>query len=357
MKKLINYFIIGLFPISFLFSNPILLPQAFISELKFDENNKWILEINFWYDDPYQQQKYDSICIGTLNGFSRIKLDNIRDSTSLFVVTSDSLLTPLAINKDGDNIKLYSYLSTPYFTEPIIDSLVFGNNPGSNIDYLQTDYSIARLYYSDIFAKDKSPTIGFENDTVGTCGTLTGFIYDKNNNLLTSGNFMLENPIYFGDNGVFTTNIYARRVAFSGMLNNYKPNTYQGVKIDSIKLNVNPGSLYEKNIHILTDIVVGIEEKLKENIDLVSISNYPNPFNSTTNFAVKVPTELQSAAKEIIIYNIAGEKVYSINFKNDNQVSWDGDDRAGNPVSTGIYYYQFVVGNKVYKNGKMILLK
>ncbi len=357
MKKLINYFIIGLFPISFLFSNPILLPQAFISELKFDENNKWILEINFWYDDPYLQQKYDSICIGTLNGFSRIKLDNIKDSTSLFVITSDSLITPLAINKDGDNIKLYSYLSTPYFTEPIIDSLVFGNNPGSNIDYLQTDYSIARLYYSDIFAKDKSPTIGFENDTVGTCGTLSGFIYDKNNNLVTNGNFILDNPIYIDNNGIFTTSVYSRKVLFTGLSNNHKPGQYQWVRIDSIKLNVNPDSLYENDIHLLTDLIVGIEEKQSENIDVISISNYPNPFNSTTNFVVKVPTELQSAAKEINIYNITGEKVYTINFKNNNQVSWDGDDREGNPVSTGIYYYQLVIGNKEYKNGKIILLK
>lgn len=357
MKKIFFFcFLFILMPIKMFVGNPIVLPQAFISELKFDVNNNWVLEITFGYSKPYLQQEYDSICIETSNGFSRLKLDNIEDSTNLFVMTSDSLYTPLAINRDGDRIKLYSYISTYSWGEPLKDTLVFGDYPDSYFDYLPDDYSIARIGFR-ILAKDKNPTIGIENDTVGTCGTLSGFIYDKNNNLVTSGNFILDNPLYINSAGVFTTSVFARRVNFRFMTNNYEPGHFQGVRIDTIQLNVNPDSLYINNINILTDFIVGVEEKQIENTSLVSITNYPNPFNSTTNFIIKLPIELQSKPKEINIYNSNGEKIFSINSSEKLNASWDGKDMKGNPVSTGIYYYQLVIGGKIYKNGKMILLK
>lgn len=358
MKKIFFFcFLFILMPVKMFVGNPVVLPQAFISELKFDVNNNWILEITFGYSKPYLKQEYDSICIETSNGFSRLKLDNIKDSTNLFVITSDSLYTPLAISRAGDRIKLYSYLSSGSWGEPIKDSLVFGDYPDSYFDYLPDDYSIARISYGIAFAKDKNPTIGIENDTIGTCGTLSGFIYDKNNNLVASGNFILGNPIYINPEGIFTTSVFARRVVFKGITNNYEPNQSQWVKIDTIKLNVNPESLYINDIHILTDFIVGVEEKQIENTGLVSITNYPNPFNSTTNFIITIPIELQSKTKEINIYNVNGEKIYSINSSEKLNASWDGKDMMGNPVSTGIYYYQLVIGDKIHKNGKMILLK
>ncbi|MBE0538955.1 MAG: hypothetical protein IH620_04530 [Ignavibacterium sp.] len=221
MKKIFFFcFLFILMPIKMFVGNPVVLPQAFISELKFDVNNNWILEITFGFSKPYLQVEYDSICIETSNGFSRLKLDNIKDSTNLFVITSDSLFAPLAINRDGDRIKLYSYLSSGSWSELTKDSLVFGDYPDSYFDFLPVDYSIARISYGIGFAKDKSPTIGVENDTVGTCGTLTGFIYDKNNNLVTSGNFILDNPLYINSAGIFTTSLFSRKVIFSRITNN-----------------------------------------------------------------------------------------------------------------------------------------
>ena len=358
MKKIFFFCLLFiLMPIKMFVGNPVVLPQAFISELKFDVNNNWVLEITFGYSKPYLQQEFDSICIETSTGFSRLNLDNIEDSTNLFVISSDSLVTPLMINRDGDRIKLYSYLSSGSWGELTKDSLVFGDYPDSYFDFLPDDYSIARIGYGIGFAKDKNPTIGIENDTVGTCGTLSGFIYDKNNNLVTRGNFILDNHIYINSTGVFTTSVFARRVDFRFMTNNYEPGHFQGVRIDTIQLNVNPDSLYINNINILTDFIVGVEEKQIENTSLVSITNYPNPFNSTTNFIIKLPIELQSKPKEINIYNSNGEKIFSINSSEKLNASWDGKDMKGNPVSTGIYYYQLVIGGKIYKNGKMILLK
>ena len=61
--------------------------------------------------------------------------------------------------------------------------------------------------------------------------------------------------------------------------------------------------------------------------------------------------------KEINIFNVNGEKIFSINTNEKLNASWDGKDMKGNPVSTGIYYYQLVIGGRIHKNGKMVLLK
>lgn len=355
MKKVIIYLIFGLIPINVLFSNPIILPQAFISELMFDGNNNWILEISFQYSEPYYKQKYDSICIGTSGGFSRIKLENIKDGTNLFVITSDSLVTPLSINKSGDCIKLYSFLSSQY-SQVLVDSLCFGNYPNSVIDSLQSGYSIERLFYN-LYSKDKTPTIGLPNDTVGTCGTIKGYIYDNNNNPVTKGIFILDNPISIQNDGSYSTKVYSRKVTFKRMFYNYAPNTFQNVYIDSINLNINPDFIYAKDIHILSDLMAGVKEKKYSTNDDIKIMNYPNPFNSSTTFKIEVPSSFQNKQSRINIYNSLGKRILTINFRNNSQVIWDGKDFNGNSVSSGVYYYQLILANKKSKSGSMILLK
>jgi len=59
-------------------ANPIALPYARISELYFNQNNDWTLEIYFAYGDKYLKKDFDSICVTTSSGTARIKLDNIK---------------------------------------------------------------------------------------------------------------------------------------------------------------------------------------------------------------------------------------------------------------------------------------
>ncbi|MGO9481437.1 MAG: hypothetical protein ACLP05_06630 [Candidatus Kryptoniota bacterium] len=80
------------------FGNPVAPPHAIISEFKFDAVNKWELEIGIGSSMvglPYIHGDYDSICITTSAGSARISLDFVKDSTSLLVITPDSLSNPL----------------------------------------------------------------------------------------------------------------------------------------------------------------------------------------------------------------------------------------------------------------------
>jgi hypothetical protein len=74
--------------------------------------------------------------------------------------------------------------------------------------------------------------------------------------------------------------------------------------------------------------------------------NYPNPFRGKTTIQYQLPFDSQVSLK---IYNIAGQQVKTIREGNQKvgyySVNWDGKDRDGKAVSSGIYFYRFVAQN------------
>ena len=81
------------------------------------------------------------------------------------------------------------------------------------------------------------------------------------------------------------------------------------------------------------------------------LSNYPNPFNPET----WIPYQLADAADvSMKIYDVGGRLVrtISIGFKpvgyyltRERAAYWDGRNAAGEPVSSGVYFLQFVAGD------------
>lgn len=91
-----------------------------------------------------------------------------------------------------------------------------------------------------------------------------------------------------------------------------------------------------------------------ENSDIsLNIKNYPNPFNSETNFSYNLN---ENGFVNIIIYNIIGQEVdnligqyqtigsYSIKYSNEN-------------LNSGTYYYFFEFNNRVVQKNKFIIIK
>ncbi|MFH1214154.1 MAG: FG-GAP-like repeat-containing protein, partial [Candidatus Neomarinimicrobiota bacterium] len=85
--------------------------------------------------------------------------------------------------------------------------------------------------------------------------------------------------------------------------------------------------------------------------------NYPNPFNATTNIVFDVPNE---KAVTLTIYDLLGKEVVKLV---DTKMSagtytatWNGLNRNGYPMSTGIYFYALKIGN-ITKVKRMTLVK
>jgi hypothetical protein len=85
--------------------------------------------------------------------------------------------------------------------------------------------------------------------------------------------------------------------------------------------------------------------------------SYPNPFNASAQISFALP---QAGSVRLEIYNILGQPVRTLldgdQPAGERSVLWDGTDRNGRVLSSGIYFYKISFGGQV-KVGRMNLLK
>ncbi len=97
------------------------------------------------------------------------------------------------------------------------------------------------------------------------------------------------------------------------------------------------------------------EEKVPARFNLYQ--NYPNPFNPETKIRFALT---KNSHVVITIYNTLGQQIgtlidtqYAPGF---HDVRWDGKDRNGSPVSSGVYLYRIQAG-EFSQVRKMILIR
>ncbi|MBS3740736.1 MAG: PQQ-binding-like beta-propeller repeat protein [Candidatus Cloacimonetes bacterium] len=88
--------------------------------------------------------------------------------------------------------------------------------------------------------------------------------------------------------------------------------------------------------------------------------NYPNPFCYSTN--ISFTNKIDMINPRIEIFNIKGQHVTTLSLNraenlNNYQTVWNGEDKFGNKVGSGIYMYKLVGKNHSSKTRKMIMVK
>lgn len=87
------------------------------------------------------------------------------------------------------------------------------------------------------------------------------------------------------------------------------------------------------------------------------LSNYPNPFNSSTRVFYNLP---QSATIDLSIYNILGERVRTLQngyvLSGTHHIYWNGRNDKAEPLPAGVYFCLLKTGNQIVKSKKIILL-
>ena len=87
-------------------------------------------------------------------------------------------------------------------------------------------------------------------------------------------------------------------------------------------------------------------------------NNYPNPFNPTTEMEFSLPIESDI---NFSVYSLTGEEIYSFDRKSvpggNYKITWNGKNRSGISVPSGVYLYEFRAGNEFRQVKKMTLLK
>lgn len=102
---------------------------------------------------------------------------------------------------------------------------------------------------------------------------------------------------------------------------------------------------------------VGVKEAVSAPTDFALKGNYPNPFNPVTTIHYSLDRTEQVTLE---IYDLLGHKVRTLvsglQESGEYQVQWNGTSEAGQPLSSGVYLYRLVSGNRV-ESRKMMLLK
>ena len=107
-----------------------------------------------------------------------------------------------------------------------------------------------------------------------------------------------------------------------------------------------------------TEVAARVTELLSHIPEELSLDgNYPNPFNpvTTIRFGLPEPREVR-----VSVVNILGQEITElVNGWRDmgrHEVVWQGQDRTGKPVASGMYFTVLSDGNKIIVQ-KMLLLK
>jgi len=370
--KIILFALFTLFNLqSPLLSNPVdNTPIIKFSELVFDGNNNWTMEVAlpFGYSD-----KIDSVVFWVSDQTAKLMTSYhpmYHEAVAFF--TTDSLTNPLYINREGDKIAIYTYSKSGIVRS---DSIIFGNYAGATVGQPISDYSILRAswYYSyntiTIDCLTKHASLGVWNDSIGLSAILKGHIYDINNKLVTRlktswGDipyFVLETPLSIDSNGAYYTSIFqticsptklmVRFVEFMG--------AKDFVEIEPFELrDIHPDTVVVQDIHLKDNrFVTTVNSETRFPNNELKLINYPNPFNLSTNFFVKIPDGLRGKTGNIDIFNSIGQLIRIIVIKDGITASWDGKDANNTIMPSGVYYYNLTIDSHVIKTGSMVLLK
>jgi|GEM_PF-3276052 len=357
MKKLFVIFTIS-FNALLLNGNPMYDYKVCIAKLSFDDNEEWRITL-------VNTITLDSLFISSSTGSSICT--KVPESFSYgFDIRNDSLNSEVFINPDGDSLSInayYTYQDQTYF---IKNSLVYGNFKNSIVPKPLKGQSIVR-----IFADIAETNYYCISDSLGHLkGKLYGHIYDKNNNLITKGSFVLSpypgayttcDYLHYGDDGfdinddstysasLYSVKYYLNRIGI-GKKDSCKYGIYYNKidtkDIDPLNLTMEPDSSIALDIHLL-DTLVHIKKVEAKPNELLKV--FPNPLNDTY-FKYRIVTPVKSSNCFIDLLNINGQKLKSYKILENS-----GELQLPLNIPYGEYLFQLRMNEKVYISTQIIV--
>ncbi|MBL8025339.1 MAG: T9SS type A sorting domain-containing protein, partial [Fibrobacteres bacterium] len=106
---------------------------------------------------------------------------------------------------------------------------------------------------------------------------------------------------------------------------------------------------------------IAAEDNLQQTKHL-QVNVFPNPFNPSTVISASIPSIHSEQSMNLNIYDVRGQLVRTL-YKGNvtrggfvKKLIWEGENNSGCRVSSGLYFYRLVVGNKVIK-GSLVMVK
>ena len=145
-----------------------------------------------------------------------------------------------------------------------------------------------------------------------------------------------RNSIVLNDFFSYNTNSYQ-----SGQLKFQLPT----LSIGKHRIRLKAWDVYNNSNEQTIELTIAKQEKLVIN----HVRNFPNPFNTSTQFAFEHNQPNTNLLVDLHIYNNAGQKVKSLQSlvntegTRNVQIAWAGDTDSGQKLAKGIYFYRIIV--------------
>lgn len=249
-------------------------------------------------------------------------------------------------------------MSYGMYQEIMEESIAIGNYPGSLVACANIGESISFNGYSTGLCIDRTPTIGFPNDTSGAYCHIKGRLFDAAGNPFPACRITL--PTYFGSmpfgweinidsSGSFDCRLPARK--HSNRIYYWVPGmtgVFVSYTVHSFNTCFRPDSTYLIDLYT-TDIFNGNETR--ESPSDYNITLSPNPFTNQIEFFFKIPSAENNEQMELRIFGPNGSHLASeVIQKGQKSFRWQADQS----FSSGMYLYQFLINGQVIKSGKFI---
>lgn len=332
-----------------------------ISELYFDENGKWQMELYYETVIPTCEKRgmdlyssdisLDSAVLTSGEGKAKLKFSDYFTSGSYYIITADSLNHEILIDQQSDSLCLVSYFN--YYGEKRISKsiLIYGDRRGSRLSELKPGQSfifIGERYY----CKTNIPTLGqMNNANLGTYAFLKGKIFDKDNNLVRGDTSVFGVNSFFYDFwlkvdsfGNYTSPVYSRIDTIYKVT--YIDQSSHGslINIIPIPFNLEPDSVLVTDIHLLGALISS--NKSMANSD--GMDFYPNPVKEKITFKMN-----HKYYGNILIINIKGNIIQNLEINAQEDISWQIPQNLEN----GIYLYKMMSSGETIGEGKFVLAK
>jgi hypothetical protein len=320
-----------------IYANPIPLPTIEISELYFDDSGNWKLELGY-YDVDQNEFTLDSIFLYSSSGTVKLPAYEYTGSTGVLVITKDSLDTDFIIKRYADTIKVVSYsMEMPYE-----DMLIFGNIPGAQISYPRQGQSISKYYF--YISKDKSPTIGVPNDSLGMCGTLKGVVYDQYSDPVQSRILVLDNNFKTTENGEYRARVYSKPSYFNVIWYRISEYNYHSIPIDQISYVMEPDSTVELDLYLLDSLIAGTRDPEDE----IPVRIFPNPVSVNEKLTVITDLPVMTSDVWIEMIDIQGKLIRKERIQGRSTL-------VPLPAAEGMFIVSVRLDNQVIYSGRILV--